>query len=77
MRCEMNIIEAYRYLEKGYQIKRNAWKDWFSLNTDQGGLKGLGNMLYCKEKRQLMLISLEDVLAEDWEIKKESVICSL
>lgn len=39
----MNIIEAYRYLEKGYQIKRNAWKDWFSLNTDQGGLKGLGN----------------------------------
>lgn len=66
----MNIIEAYRYLEKGYQIKRNAWNTWFSLNTDQGGLKGLENMLYCKENKQLMLISLEDVLANDWVIKK-------
>lgn len=69
----MNIIEAYRYLEKGYQIKREIWDGWFSLSTDSGFIYDLENMLYCKEKRQLMLISLEDVLAEDWEIKKESV----
>lgn len=73
----MNIIEAYRYLEKGYQIKREIWDGWFSLSTDSGFIHDLENMLYCKEKRQLMLISLEDVLAEDWEIKKESVIRSL
>lgn len=73
----MNIIEAYRYLEKGYQIKREIWDSWFSLSTDSGFIYDLENMLYCQEKRQLMLIGLEDVLAEDWEIKKESVTRSL
>lgn len=73
----MDIIKAYRYLEKGYRIKRAIWDDWFSLYTESETNAELENMLYCQEKRQFMLISLEDVLAEDWETKKESVIRSL
>ena len=70
----MNIIEAYRYLEKGYRIKRKGWKEWSRLGTKEDGSSKIDitdQMLFCPEENMTTLICLEDVLANDWEVRKE------
>lgn len=71
----MNIIEAYRYLEKGYWIKRKNWKRWSRLGTQKdstcpGDLKD--QLLFCPEENLTTLICMDDVLADDWEVKMEN-----
>ena len=70
----MNIIEAYRYLQKGYWIKRKNWKRWSRLGTikDRFGSVDAEGLLFCpKTNGAVTLIVGDDVLADDWEVKME------
>lgn len=71
----MNIIEAYRYLKKGYWIKRKKWNQWSRLGTikDRFGSVDAEGLLICDEDYgPITLVVIDDVLTDDWEIKKEN-----
>lgn len=71
----MNIIEAYRYLKKGYWIKRKGWDYWSRLGTQEDcfGRGDAEGLLICDEDYgPITLVVIDDVLTDDWEIKKEN-----
>lgn len=70
----MNIIEAYKYLEKGYLIKRKSWKEWSRLATKNDTFildsSAEGFLISPDSNGTITLIVNKDVLANDWEIKE-------
>lgn len=63
----MNFKEAYEEMLKGKKVRRKNWEDYkyYTLNE---------NDIYFIDKLIVSNITVEDALAEDWEVVKESKV---
>lgn len=63
----MNFKEAYEAMLKGKKVRRKNWEDYkyYTLNE---------NDIYFSDKLIVLNITVEDALAEDWEIVEESKV---
>lgn len=63
----MNFKEAYEEMLKGKKVRRKNWEDYkyYTLNE---------NDIYFSDKLIVLNITVEDALAEDWEIVEESKV---
>lgn len=61
----MNFKEAYQKMLEGKKVKRKGWEDWQHY-------KLIGDNMYYANKLIASNVSVENALANDWEVVKET-----
>lgn len=61
----MNFKEAYQKMLEGKKVKRKGWEEWQHY-------KLIGNNMYYANKLIASNVSVENALANDWEIVRET-----
>lgn len=61
----MNFKEAYQKMREGKKVKRKGWEEWQHY-------KLIGDNMYYANKLIASNVSVENALANDWEVVKET-----
>lgn len=69
----MDIHTAAKYMSSGYRVKRVAWTSVDYIYDSQGSIMGSFTNACTKGEFSLSL-SLQDLIADDWELITEGVI---
>ena len=69
----MDIHTAAKYMSSGYRVRRVAWTSVDYIYDSQGSIMGSFTNACTKGEFSLSL-SLQDLMADDWELITEGVI---